>query len=125
MNDYGNNEEEILSQVNNIYAIVNQHTFQLDEISSSLQCYEKRKSMLLTLEEKTDDNMKRLNAMMLELKALVAMVKPQVKKTGWYGEEFPSQVLHRPDGTSEYPLLRNPDFRQSSKLNDLDINSTE
>jgi len=34
------------------------------------------------------DNMKRLNAMMLELKGLVAMVRPQVKKTGWYGDEL-------------------------------------
>lgn len=34
------------------------------------------------------DNMKRLNQMMLELKGLVAYVRPQVKKSGWYGDEI-------------------------------------
>lgn len=105
MNDYGNNEQEILSQVNYIYEIVNQHTFQLDEIRSSLELFEKKKSILLSLEEKVDDNMKRLHAMMLELKGLVALVRPQVKKSGWYGDEIPSQVLKRQDGISEYPQL--------------------
>lgn len=121
MNDYGNNEEEILSQVNNIYAMVNQHTFQLDEIRSSLQCYEKRKSILLTLEEKTDDNMKRLNQMMLELKGLVAMVRPQVKKTGWYGDELKSSPL-----SIDTDALDSPKNKLCEPLRiDLDINSTE
>lgn len=57
------------------------------------------------INQKCEDNMKRLNAMMLELKGIVAMVRPQVKKTGWYGEEVPAQVLHRPDGTTDYPAL--------------------
>ncbi|MCK5021103.1 MAG: hypothetical protein KAS32_29100 [Candidatus Peribacteraceae bacterium] len=35
-----------------------------------------------------EDNMKRLNMMMLELKGLIAAVRPQVKKSGWYGEEL-------------------------------------
>lgn len=43
---------------------------------------------LAELNSKCEDNMKRLNAMMLELKGIVAMVRPQVKKTGWYGEEI-------------------------------------
>jgi hypothetical protein len=38
------------------------------------------------------DNMKRLNAMMLELKGIVAMVRPQVKKSGWYGEELQTEA---------------------------------
>jgi len=46
------------------------------------------------------DNMKRLNQMILELKGIVAMVRPQVKKSGWYGDE----------------LNANPDFRESTKL---------
>lgn len=37
---------------------------------------------------KVEDNMKRLNQMMLELKGIVAMVRPQVKKSGWYGDEL-------------------------------------
>ena len=41
-----------------------------------------------TLNSKCEDNMRRLNAMMLELKGIVAMVRPQVKKSGWYGEEI-------------------------------------
>ena len=40
------------------------------------------------LNEKCESNMKNLHAMMLELKGIVAMVRPQVKKTGWYGEEI-------------------------------------
>jgi hypothetical protein len=46
------------------------------------------------------DNMRRLNAMMLELKGLVAMVRPQVKKSGWYGDEIQAR----------------PDFRENTKL---------
>ena len=42
------------------------------------------------------DNMKRLNQMMLELKGLVAMVRPQVKKTGWYGDEVVSIPCSEP-----------------------------
>lgn len=44
------------------------------------------------LNQNCTDNMKRLNAMMLELKGIVAMVRPQVKKTGWYGDEISIQV---------------------------------
>lgn len=40
------------------------------------------------LNQKCTDNMNRLNQMMLELKGIVAMVRPQVKKTGWYGDEL-------------------------------------
>lgn len=35
-----------------------------------------------------EDNMKRLNNMMLELKGLVCAIRPQVKKSGWYGDEI-------------------------------------
>jgi len=41
-----------------------------------------------TLNNNCNENMKRLNTMMLELKGIVAIVRPQVKKTGWYGEEI-------------------------------------
>ncbi len=58
------------------------------------------------LNEKCNDNMKRLNQIMLELKGIVAMVRPQVKKTGWYGDEIQGEVVHRPDGTSDYPELK-------------------
>lgn len=102
-------DRDIFDRADMIESVLNQHTFQLDEIRSSLQCAEKRKSILLNLEEKTDDNMKRLNQMMLELKALVAIVRPQVKKTGWYGDE----------------INTNPDFRESTKLIDLELKSTE
>lgn len=81
-------DKDIFETVKEIITVLNQHTFQLDEIRSSLELAEKRKSILLTLEEKTDDNMKRLNAMMLELKGIIAMVRPKVKNSGWYGEEI-------------------------------------
>lgn len=32
--------------------------------------------------------MKSLNAMMLEMKGIVARIRPEVKKTGWYGDEI-------------------------------------
>ncbi len=81
-------DQYIFKKLEEIENVLNQHTFQLDEIRSSLALAEKRKSILLTLEEKTDDNMQRLNAMMLELKGIVAMVRPKVKNTGWYGDEI-------------------------------------
>lgn len=40
------------------------------------------------LANKCTDNMNRLNAMMLEMKGLVAKIRPEVKKTGWYGDEI-------------------------------------
>jgi hypothetical protein len=40
------------------------------------------------LNEICEDNMKRLNAMMLELKGIVAMVRPMAKKNDWYGDEI-------------------------------------
>lgn len=40
------------------------------------------------MNEKCEENMRRLNTMMLELKGIIAMVRPQVKKCGWYGEEI-------------------------------------
>lgn len=50
------------------------------------------------------DNMKRLNQMMLELKALVAMVRPQVKKTDWYGDEIQTRFDFRDDTKLEITL---------------------
>lgn len=39
------------------------------------------------LNSKCEDNMKRLNSMMLELKGVIAMVRPLAKKNAWYGDE--------------------------------------
>lgn len=85
-------ETDLFEKIKDLENVLNQHTFQLDEIRSHLSLAEKRKSILLSLEEKVDDNMKRLNAMMLELKGIVAIVRPQVKKSGWYGDELKSDV---------------------------------
>lgn len=40
------------------------------------------------LNYKCEDNMKRLNNMMLELKGIVAMVRPMAKKNDWYKDEI-------------------------------------
>ena len=40
------------------------------------------------ISNKCEDNMKRLNQMMLELKGIVAMVRPRAKKNDWYGDEI-------------------------------------
>ena len=34
-----------------------------------------------------EDNMQRLNSMMLELKGIIAMVRPMAKKNDWYKDE--------------------------------------
>ena len=81
-------EQDIFDKVDMVESVLDQHTFKLDKIMSSLRCAEKRQSILISLEEKTDDNMKRLNQMLLELKGLVSIVRPQVKKSGWYGNEL-------------------------------------
>ncbi len=52
------------------------------------QMYEK----LNDLNTKCEDNMKRLNNMMLELKGIIAMVRPMAKKNDWYGEEVDAQI---------------------------------
>lgn len=43
------------------------------------------------LNHKCEDNMKRLNNMMLELKGLIAMVRPNAKKNAWYGTEIETE----------------------------------
>lgn len=45
-------------------------------------------SKIERLNEKCENNMKRLNDMMLELKGIIAMVRPMLKKNDWYGEEL-------------------------------------
>lgn len=40
------------------------------------------------LNEKCEDNMKRLNSMMLELKGIISMVRPMAKKNDWYKDEI-------------------------------------
>lgn len=64
----------------------------LEQIQIELNRVERMYEKLVELNEKCEDNMRRLNAMMLELKGLVAMVRPQVKKTGWYGEELQTEA---------------------------------
>ena len=44
------------------------------------------------LNGKCEDNMQRLNAMMLELKGIIAMVRPMAKKNEWYGEEISVKI---------------------------------
>lgn len=63
-----------------------------------LSNYDQYKNMISRLEDmlrraesinsKCEDNMKRLNNMMLELKGCITMARPSVKKNAWYGEEF-------------------------------------
>lgn len=58
--------------------------------------FEYLKNMLHQMEDlnrKCTDNMNRLNNMMLEMKGLTAMIRPQVKKTGWYGKEINSEEI--------------------------------
>ena len=64
-----------------------------DLITNELRRINQMYTKLDELNAKCEDNMRRLNSMMLELKGIVAMVRPQVKKTGWYGDE----ILHRED----------------------------
>lgn len=40
------------------------------------------------LNQNCTDNMKRLNSMMLELKGIIAMVRPMAKKNDWCNEEI-------------------------------------
>ena len=49
---------------------------------------------VIRLNESCEDNMKRLNAMMLELKGIVAMVRPMAKKNDWYGQEIESTITY-------------------------------
>ena len=44
-------------------------------------------SKIERLNETCEENMQRLNSMMLELKGIIAMVRPMAKKNDWYGEE--------------------------------------
>ena len=59
-----------------------------DIIVQELQRINQMYTKLDELNAKCEDNMRRLNSMMLELKGIVATVRPQVKKTGWYGDEI-------------------------------------
>ncbi len=59
-------------------------TIELYQIQDILRSIER-------LNLKCEDNMKRLNNMMLELKGLVCAVRPQVKKSGWYDDEILSK----------------------------------
>lgn len=68
------------------------------------------------LNEKCEDNMKRLNAMMLELKGIIAMVRPMAKKNEWYGEEI---------NTEQSKLIPHPMPNEIKKIfcpNDFYIN---
>lgn len=50
-----------------------------------------------SLNHKCETNMKRLNEMMLELKGIIAMVRPQAMKNDWYGEEIQAMTRIRND----------------------------
>ncbi len=73
---------------------------QFREVNPEFTGYLRR---LEEINQKCEDNMKRLNQMMLELKGLVAMVRPQAKKTGWYGDEINAQNVN-PTMTLEYKI---------------------
>ncbi len=68
------------------------------------------------LNSSCSDNMKRLNAMMLELKGLIAMVRPQVKKTGWYGDEIQVQDKYPGAENAYNQLINAPKFIDVRKL---------
>ena len=59
------------------------------------------------------DNMKRLNSMMLELKGIIAMVRPMAKKNDWYGEEIDTR--REIDQKAMTYLVSNLPLRDSSK----------
>ena len=52
------------------------------------------------LNDNCTDNMKRLNSMMLELKGIIAMVRPMAKKNEWYGEEISVKLNNIKEGMS-------------------------
>lgn len=56
---------------------------------------------------KCNENATRLNNMLLEMKGLAGMIRPKVKKTGWYGEELQAQV-------DEMKGLLNIEFKETN-----------
>lgn len=89
MEDVFESLEEISNSLERVLIVLNQHTFQIDEIRSRIHVAEKQHNVFLSLEEKVNQNAKALNSMMLELKGIISQVRPQVKNTGWYGTEVP------------------------------------
>jgi ElaB/YqjD/DUF883 family membrane-anchored ribosome-binding protein len=70
--------QELLSEMKKLNAHIEHNMKYLGDMVHSVS----------RMSEKCEDNMKRLNNMMLELKGLVCAIRPQVKKSGWYGEEL-------------------------------------
>ena len=66
------------------------------------------------ISNKCEDNMKRLNQMMLELKGIVAMVRPRAKKNDWYGDELEAsgKVHHVKEYLTVQPVrtLKGPEY---------------
>jgi len=95
-------------------------------IRSHLEKIERRQDQLMNempryrnalqgLEAKLEDNMQRLNKMMLELKGLIAMVRPAAAKNDWYkGEEIPVNV------NLPAPLSPKNPFRDNCSMETID-----
>ena len=65
------------------------------------------------LDQNCSDNMTRLNSMMLQLKGIIAMVRPMAKKNDWYGEEIDAR--REVDQKAMTYLVGNLPIRDSSK----------
>lgn len=66
---------------------------QQNNVIQDMRRIEQMYAKLNELNNKCTDNMNRLNAMMLEMKGLVAKIRPEVKKTGWYGDELKADAV--------------------------------
>lgn len=60
------------------------------------------------------DNMKRLNDMMNELKGLIAMVRPLAKKNDWYGAELEAKEMKRVNFDVKYLDDVKPLYKEES-----------
>jgi hypothetical protein len=109
-----NEETDLYETIKQLTKIVCAQSVMLGEIKYKLDLAEKRNSILISLEEKTDDNMKRLNNMMLELKGLACAIRPQVKKSGWYGDELLTKEKPKEDNTITW-LVKELPLNETSK----------
>lgn len=67
-----------------------QKTVHRNNVLHETRRIEQMYSKLNELNYKCEDNMKRLNDMMLELKGLLGMVRASAKKNDWYKDEIQS-----------------------------------
>lgn len=88
---------KVLSKIDELITNQDKQTELLDDLRSRLPSLERRMNMFISMEQKIERNAQALNSMLLELKGIVATVRPQVRKTGWYGEEIidPKKCLEK------------------------------